>query len=207
MAHHCPEDLFIAVVSLSGSFAIMVTINGSWPCLPLSWALMAWFAVSKNRRMQAAFREMRPGTDINAQVEDSISGVCVVKSSPTSGRRKNSRENINFRQSKQDAFHVMAQFFSGVNLFSNLINLVVVLFGGLLIYRGTMTLGTLVGFLLYVNMFMMPIRRLTMLVELYQRGVAGFRRFEETTSNPRLDRRAPEAGRLAGEIVSTAFPL
>jgi len=74
----------------------------------------------------------------------------------------------------------MAQFFSGVNLFFNLINLVVVLFGGLFIYRGTMTMGTLVGFLLYVNMFMTPIRRLTMLVELYQRGMAGFRRFEET---------------------------
>ena len=208
MAHHCPEDLFIAAVTLIGSFAIMVTIN--WQLALITFTLvplLAWFAVNRNRRMQAAFREMRlKVADINAQVEDSISGVRVVKSFTNEWyeKEKFKKENINFRKSKEDAFHVMAQFFSGVNLFFNLINLVVVLFGGLFIYRGTMTMGTLVGFLLYVNMFMTPIRRLTMLVELYQRGMAGFRRFEETMRiEPEIvDRKgARDAGRLKGEIV------
>lgn len=208
MAHHCPEDLFIAAITLLGTFVIMLTIN--WQLALLTFMLvplMIWFAVSKNRRMQAAFRDMRlKVADINARVEDSISGVRVVKSFTNEWyeREKFKRENVNFRRSKQGAFHVMAQFFSGINLFSNLINLVVVLCGGLFVYRGTMTMGTLVGFLLYVNMFMMPIRRLTMLVELYQRGMAGFRRFEETMRvEPEIvDRKgAREAGRLAGEIV------
>ncbi|HPZ64253.1 MAG TPA: ABC transporter ATP-binding protein, partial [Bacillota bacterium] len=82
MAHHCPEDLFIAAVTLIGSFAIMVTIN--WQLALITFTLvplLAWFAVNRNRRMQAAFREMRlKVADINAQVEDSISGVRVVKS-------------------------------------------------------------------------------------------------------------------------------
>ncbi len=208
MAHHAPEDLFIATVTLSGAFIIMLTIN--WPLALLTFflvPLMLWFAVSKNRRMQAAFRDMRlKVADINARVEDSISGVRVVKSFTNERyeREKFKAENASFRQSKRSAYKVMAQFFSGVNLFSNLINLVVITGGGIFVYYGTMTLGTLVGFLLYVNMFMQPIRRITVLVETYQRGMAGFHRFVETLEiEPDIvDKKgALEAGRLKGEIA------
>ncbi len=208
MAHHAPEDLFIATVTLSGAFAIMLTIN--WQLALLTFLLipfMLWFAIRKNRRMQAAFRDMRlKVADINARVEDSISGVRVVKSFTNERyeKEKFKAENKNFRQSKQNAYHVMAQFFSGINLFSNLINLVVVTCGGLLVYRGAMTLGTLVGFLLYVNMFMQPIRRITILVETYQRGMAGFHRFMETLEiEPEIvDKKgALSAGRLTGEVI------
>ncbi len=208
LAHHGPEDLFIATVTLIGAFVIMLQIN--WQLTLLIFPLvpvMIWFAVSKNRRMQETFRDVRlKVADINARVEDSISGVRVVKSFTNEGyeKQKFERDNRNFRHSKQRSFRVMAEFFSGINFFSNLINLIVVFYGGYFIHRGQITLGTLVGFLLYVNLFLQPIRRITMLVEIYQRGMAGFHRFMETLQiEPEiLDRKgARRAGRLQGEIV------
>ena len=161
--------------------------------------------------MQHIFRDVRLRVaDINARVEDSISGVRVVKSF-TNERyemEKFKQDNINFRRSKQKSYKVMAEFFSGVNLFANLISLVVVFTGGYFAYRGQITLGTLIGFLLYVNMFLQPIRRFSVLVETYQRGMAGFRRFVETLEiEPEIvDRKdARPAGRLKGEIVRSGY--
>ena len=208
LAHHGPEDLFIATVTLIGAFFIMLTIY--WPLTLLVFLfvpVMIWFAVSKNKHMQETFRDVRLKiADINARVEDSISGVRVVKSFTNEWyeKKKFEQENRNFLHSRQRSFRAMAQFFSGINFFSNLINLLVVFFGGYLIYRGRITLGTLVGFLLYVNLFMQPIRRITMLVEIYQRGMAGFHRFLETLKvEPEIvDKKgARRAGRLHGEIV------
>ncbi|NLJ55604.1 MAG: ABC transporter ATP-binding protein [Firmicutes bacterium] len=208
LAHHGPEDLFIATVTLIGAFVIMLKIN--WQLTLLIFPLvpvMIWFAVSKNRRMQETFRDVRlKVADINARVEDSISGVRVVKSFTNEGyeKKKFARDNRNFLHSKQRSFRVMAEFFSGINFFSNLINLIVVFYGGYFIHRGQITLGTLVGFLLYVNLFLQPIRRITMLVEIYQRGMAGFHRFIETLQvEPEISDRkgARRAGRLQGEVV------
>lgn len=208
LAHHGPEDLFIATVTLIGAFLIMMT--RSWQLTLLVFALipvMIWFAVSKNKKMQTTFRNVRLRVaDINARVEDSISGVRVVKSFTNERyeKEKFERDNRNFRLSRQKSFRVMAEFFSGVNLFSNLISLVVVLFGGYFVYQGQISLGVLVGFLLYVNMFLQPIRRFSVLVETYQRGMAGFHRFVETLQiEPEIvDRKeARPAGRLKGEIV------
>ncbi len=208
LAHHGPEDLFIALFTLSGAFVIMVTIN--WQLTLLTFILvpiMLWFTIAKNRQMQHIFRDVRlKVADINARVEDSISGVRVVKSF-TNERyemEKFRQENLNFRHSKQRSYKVMAEFFSGVNLFANLISLVVVFCGGFFVYRGQITLGTLVSFLLYVAMFLQPIRRFSVLVETYQQGMAGFHRFVETLEiEPDIvDRKnARPAGRLKGEIV------
>lgn len=208
LAHHGPEDLFIATVTLIGSFVIMLTIHWQlalliFPVVPV----MIWFAVSKNKIMQQAFRDVRlKVADINARVEDSISGVRVVKSFTNEWyeKEKFEQDNRNFRTSKQRSYRAMAEFFSGFNFFSNLINLIVLFFGGYMIYRGQITLGILVGFLLYVNLFLQPIRRITMLVEIYQRGMAGFHRFVETLGvEPEIvdKKEARQAGRLKGEIV------
>ena len=208
LAHHGPEDLFIATVTLTGAFIIMMMLNWKLALLVfLPIPAMIWFAVSKNKEMQTTFRNVRlKVADINARVEDSISGVRVVKSFTNEWyeKEKFERDNLNFRRSKQKSFRVMAQFFSGINLFSNLISLIVLFFGGYFIYRGELTLGVLVGFLLYVNMFLQPIRRISVLVETYQRGMAGFHRFVETLQiEPEIvDRKeARPAGRLKGEIV------
>ncbi len=208
LAHHGPEDLFIATVTLTGAFIIMMMLNWKLALLVfLPIPAMIWFAVSKNKEMQTTFRNVRlKVADINARVEDSISGVRVVKSFTNEWyeKEKFERDNLNFRRSKQKSFRVMAQFFSGINLFSNLISLIVLFFGGYFIYRGELTLGVLVGFLLYVNMFLQPIRRISVLVETYQRGMAGFHRFVETLQiEPEIvdHKEARPAGRLKGEIV------
>ena len=208
LAHHGPEDLFIATITLIGAFIIMLTMN--WQLTLLTFILvpiMLWFAVVKNKQMQYAFRDLRLKiADINARVEDSISGVRVVKSFTNEQYEieKFQQYNVNFRQSKQGAYKVMAEFFSGVNLFANLINLVVLFCGGFFVYRGMLTIGALVGFLLYVTMFLQPIRRFSILVETYQRGMSGFQRFIETLEiEPEITdkKNARSIDRLEGEIT------
>lgn len=207
LAHHGPEDLFIATVTLVGAFIILLTVH--WPLALITFTivpLMLWFAISKNKHMQKAFKEMRlKVADINAQVEDSISGVRVVKSFTNEWYEEEKFEvgNANFRISREIAFRVMAQFFSGINFFSNLISLVVVIFGGIFIYYDQLTVGELIGFILYVNMFLQPIRRITTLVENFQKGMAGFNRFTETLDiqpDIRDDKDAVTVGRIQGDI-------
>ncbi len=207
MAHHGPEDLFIAMVTLLGSFIIMLTMH--WPLALITFSIipiMLIFAIIKNRRMQGAFKDMRlKVADINAQIEDSISGIRVVKAFTNEEyeEKKFKKGNIKFRKSRENAFQVMAQFFAGITFFSNIINVIVVVFGGIFIYQGQLTSGELVGFLLYVSMFLQPIRRMTTLVENYQRGMAGFHRFIETL-DIKPDRDAEDAielDRVRGEII------
>ncbi|SNS04359.1 ATP-binding cassette, subfamily B [Anaerovirgula multivorans] len=184
LAHHGPEDLFIAFVTLSGSFIIMLSMH--WQLTLITFSLIPIvliFTIMKNRRMQDAFRNMRVKLgDINAQVEDSISGVRVVKSFTNEVYEEEKFEtgNEDFKKSKESAFKVMAEFFSGVTFFSNFIHLLVLIVGGYFIYQGNMKTGELMGFLLYVSMFLQPLRKLTILVENYQKGMAGFHRFLET---------------------------
>ncbi len=184
LAHHGPEDLFIATVTLVGSFLIMLSIH--WKLTLVTFSLVPivlTFTILKNREMQAAFRNMRMKlADINAQAEDSISGVRVVKSFTNEAyeEAKFSIGNDNFKESKKGTFKVMAVFYAGVGFFSNFIHLLVLITGGYFIYQGNMSTGDLVGFILYVSMFLQPIRKLTILVENYQKGMAGFYRFIET---------------------------
>ncbi|MBU5676013.1 ABC transporter ATP-binding protein/permease [Alkaliphilus sp. MSJ-5] len=208
LAHHGPEDLFIATVTLLGSFIILLNLH--WPLALITFSvvpMMLGFAIFKNKRMQFAFREMRLKiADVNAQVEDSVSGARVVKSFTNEWyeEQKFEKGNMNFRKSREGAFKVMAGFFSGVTFFSNLINLVVIVFGGIFVYYEQMTSGTLVGFLLYVSMFLQPIRRLTTLIENYQNGMSGFARFAETLNlEPDIkdDPKAVEIDRVNGEII------
>ncbi|ABW17796.1 ABC transporter ATP-binding protein [Alkaliphilus oremlandii] len=184
LAHHGPEDLFIASVTLIGSFIILLNIHV--PLALITFAIvpiMLGYAIMKNKKMQATFRQMRMKiADVNAQVEDSISGIRVVKSFTNEWYEEEKFEsgNFSFRESKEDSYKVMASFFVGVSFFSNLINLVVMVFGGIFVYYNQLTPGELVGFLLYVSMFMQPIRKLTTLIENYQKGMSGFARFVDT---------------------------
>lgn len=184
LAHHGPEDLFIVAVTLIGSFIIMASIHLPLTLITFSVVpIVLVFTILKNKKMQTAFRKLRIEMgEINSQVEDSISGVRVVKSFTNEEYEEEKFKigNSNFKNSKENTFKVMASFFAGVNFFSNFIHLIVLIFGGLFIYQGSMKTGELVGFLLYVSMFLQPIRKLTILVENYQKGMAGFHRFWET---------------------------
>lgn len=183
LAHHGPEDLFIATVTLVGTFIILVRNNWKLGLITFSvMPIMLIFAIRKNKKMQDSFKVMRSRVaDINAQAEDSISGVRVVKSftNESHEREKFDHGNEGFRMSKQNAYKTMAEFYAGINFFSNITNLVVLMFGGIFYYRGELTTGELFGFLLYVGMFMQPIRKISTLIESYQRGMAGFSRFVE----------------------------
>ncbi|NMA95821.1 MAG: ABC transporter ATP-binding protein [Clostridiales bacterium] len=183
LAHHGPEDLFIAAVMLVGTFIILMRSN--WKLGLITFAvtpIMLIFSIRKNKKMQKTFKVMRTKVaDINAQAEDSISGIRVVKSFTNENyeREKFDGGNEGFRMSKQNAYKIMAEFYAGINFFSNITNLVVLIFGGIFYYRGELTTGELFGFLLYVGMFMQPIRKISTLIESYQRGMAGFSRFVE----------------------------
>ncbi len=207
LAHHGPEDLFVATITLLGSFIIMMNINIQLALITFSIVpIMFLFAVMKNKRMQRAFKDMRLKiADVNAQVEDSISGARVVKSFTNEWyeQEKFEKSNYNFRMSRENAFQIMGQFFAGINFFANMINLAVISFGGIFIYQGNLTTGELVGFLLYVSMFIQPIKRMTTLVENFQKGMAGFTRFVETLElEPDIkdNKDAKNVGKLKGNV-------
>ena len=208
LAHHGPEDLFVIAVTLLGSFIILLI--SYWPLALIIFSIvpiMLIFAVSKNKKMRSVFRETRLKiADINAQVEDSISGIRVVKSFTNEWyeEKKFEKGNMNFKKSREDTYKVMGEFYSGINFFSNLINVAVIIFGGIFIYYGRITPGMLVGFLLYVTMFLEPIKKFTTLIENYQKGMSGFARFIETLEiEPDIkdDPKSVNIDQVNGEVI------
>lgn len=183
LAHHGPEDLFISLVMLLGSFIIL--INVEWRLTLIIFAfvpIMIWFAINKRKKLEHAFMEQRKKiATVNAQLENSISGVRVSKSFTNEDFEvdKFNLGNNEFRKTRESAFKVMAEFTSGVNFFSNILNLVALSAGGFFAFKNLITFGELVSYLLYVNFFLMPIRRLAMFIQQYQEGMTGFRRFQE----------------------------
>lgn len=157
--------------------------------------------------MRESFRDLRVKiADINAQVEDSVTGVRVVKAFGNEWyeAQKFDQGNARFKQAREKTYRVMAGFFSGINLFTNLFNVVVLLGGGLYVYYGKLTIGGLVGFLLYIAIFLQPVRQMCTLMEGYQKGMAGFRRFREIMAiEPDIAdaAKAKNIKKVKGEIV------
>ncbi len=183
LAHHGPEDLFISTILIFGSFIILLKMN--WRLALLTFSLipiMFLFSIKLGQRMYNSFRDIREKiAEISSQIEDSLSGIRVVKSfvNESHENEKFRHGNNLFRQSRENAMQNMAVFYSGMNLFINLINLITIAAGGFYIYKSVLTTGELIAFLFYVNMFMNPIRRLVNFNEQFQRGMAGFKRFTE----------------------------
>lgn len=208
LAHHGPEDVFIASVTLLGALIILLRVNWQLALVTFSvLPLMLWLAVIKNRQMRKVYKNTRAKiADINAQAEDSISGIREVKAFTNEEYEidKFAFRNEGFRKAKEDAYRAMAEFFSGINFFSNLISLLVIIVGGYLSIESDLTIGELVGFLLYVSMFLLPIRRITSFLEIFQNGMAGFARFQElVNTHPDIDDKpnAIKVRRLSGNIV------
>jgi len=183
LAHHGPEDLFISFIMLVGSFVILMNVEWRLTLIVFAFIpIMIWFAISKRKRMEEAFRTVKKKiANVNAQLENSLSGIRVSKSFTNEEYEmvKFNEGNKEFKESRQDAFKVMAEFTSGVQFFSNLLNLVVISVGGIFVYRGIINFGDLVAYLLFVNFFLQPIRRLTSFIQQYQDGMTGFERFVE----------------------------
>jgi len=183
LAHHGPEDVFISILKIVGSFIILMGINVKITAILIFITLiMLYFSVSYNNKMKETFKENREKIAIvNAQVQDSLSGIRVVKSFSNEHieNKKFQKGNNEFLRTKEDNYSLMGRFFSMNGFFQGILYLSVVLFGGIFISLGSIQVSDLVVYILYINIFLNPIDKLVNFTEQYQRGISGFERFLE----------------------------
>ena len=181
MAHHGPENLFISLIKIIGSFVFLFLINGrlAVPLLVLVF-FMILFSYGQNKRMQATFMDNRQKIgDINSSLQDTLAGIRVVQSFANEEieREKFCHSNENFLKSKNANYRCMGTFMSGNLFFQGLMYLVTLVFGGWLIAKGQMEVADLAMYALYIGIFISPIQILVELTEMMQKGLSGFRRF------------------------------
>ncbi|MGL4848343.1 MAG: ABC transporter ATP-binding protein [Clostridium sp.] len=183
LAHHGPEDIFISVILLVGSFFILIGINLELTliifCI-LPFVLL--FAIMKRKKMSEKFLESRVAVgDVNASLENSISGVRVTKAfcNYDTEMEKFKTENNVFKKARNEALKAMSVFFSGILFGIDILELVVLIIGGYFTYIGKISLGDFAAYLLYVKMFIQPIKKLVNFTEQFELGKTGFVRFME----------------------------
>lgn len=183
LAHHGPEDIFISILKIVGSFAILASINLKMTLILLFFTgFMLYFSLFYNKKMRSVFMRNREKiANVNAVVQDSLAGIRVVKSFANEEieSTKFSKGNIEFLETKQDSYFIMGRFFSGNSFFQGVLYLSVILSGGLFISNGTLKVSDLVVYILYINMFLNPVEKLINFTEQFQRGLTGFERFLE----------------------------
>ena len=181
LAHHGPEDLFISLVTLIGSFIVVWRIQRTLALvLMIAVPLIVGFVAYRRGRMMAASRAVKQRiAGINAEIESSISGIRVAKAFCNEHEEieKFSRCTSEYVVSRKEYYKVMAGFFSGTELMMNLMSLSVICVGSYLIMKNRMDIATLVTFNMYVASVQSPIRKLTQFTEQFTQGMAGFQRF------------------------------
>ncbi|WP_374055333.1 ABC transporter ATP-binding protein [Rossellomorea sp. FM04394] len=208
LAHHGPEDLFIAVMTFIGAFWIMITINMELALVAIIIVpFLVWLISYSNIKMNAAWTKMYGNiADVNSRVEDSVSGARVVQSF-TNEQYEMERFNENnqfFRKSKLKAYNVMSVNLSGIYITTRLMTLIILVYGAWLSFSGVLSYGELVAFILYINVLFKPIDKISALLELYPKGMAGFKRFTELMDmEPDIENRphAIEVPALRGDIA------
>ncbi|MET3576519.1 ABC transporter ATP-binding protein [Bhargavaea ullalensis] len=183
LAHHGPEDVFIAIMTIIGAFSIMYTINPELALITIIMVpFLVWLVTFCNIRMNKAWRNMYGRiAEVNARVEDSVSGVRVVQSftnEPFEMERFR-KDNGSFRGAKLVAYKVMAWTHSSMYMMTRLVTLLVLVIGAWFSFNGRLSYGELVSFVLFVNVLIKPVDKISALLELYPKGMAGFRRFRE----------------------------
>lgn len=183
LAHHGPENLFISLIKIIGSFIFLFMINRmlAVPMLILV-VLMLVFSYGQNKKMQETFMDNRRKIgDINSSLQDSLAGIRVVQSFANERieQEKFNRSNENFLISKDANYRCMGSFMSGNAFFQGMMYLVTLVFGGFLIAHGRMEASDLAMYALYIGIFISPIQILVELTEMMQKGLSGFRRFLE----------------------------
>ena len=199
-AHHGPENLFISLIKIVGSFIFLFLINWllALPLLALV-VLMIFFSYHQNRRMRATFMDNRRKIgDINSRLQDTLSGIRVVQSFANEDieREKFRESNENFLISKDANYRCMGSFMSGNLFFQGMMYLVTLVFGGWLIAHGKMEAADLAMYALYIGIFISPIQILVELTEMMQKGLSGFRRFLEVVETDPEIVNAPDAMEL-----------
>ncbi len=183
LAHHGPENLFISLVKIIGSFVFLFLINQKL-ALPLFLLviLMILFSIRQNKKMQQTFLENRIRIgDINASLQDTLSGIRVVQSfaNEDTELHKFNHSNEAFLESKKDNYRCMGTFMSSNLFFQGMMYLTTLIYGGYLIAMGQMQAADLAMYALYIGIFISPIQILVELVEMLQKGLSGFRRYLE----------------------------
>ena len=183
LAHHGPEDLFISLVMLVGSFILLSTINLPLALIVFSIIPLLLFVAMKLRvRMEETFLETRVTIgEVNATIENSISGIRVSKAfnNRENEIEKFNKNNSKFQTAREKAYKVMAEFHVGSSFIIDFLNIVVLSAGGIFFFKGWINFGDFAAFLLYIGNFLNPIRKLINFVEQYQSGTSGFKRFTE----------------------------
>ncbi len=206
LAHHGPENLIISSASVIIAFIYLSTVNiylalVSFICVPF----LIGISGALRKKMRKAFMDSRVSiAEINASLESSISGIRVTKSFNNSAEERKKFEigNKKFVSARKDAYKAMGQFHSGNTFVTDIFNVVVLIAGGLFLYRGKINLGDYSAFIISINMFVSPVLNLIGFMEQYQNGVTGFERFIDIMdSEPEKDSEgAKDAGTLSGRI-------
>ena len=199
-AHHGPENLFISVIKIVGSFIFLFLIN--WrlavPLLVMV-VFMLIFSYKQNRQMQETFMDNRRKIgDVNSSLQDTLAGIRVVQSFANEKieREKFKKSNEGFLVSKDANYHCMGSFMSGNLFFQGMMYLVTLVYGGYLIANGEMQTADLAMYALYIGIFISPIQILVELVEMMQKGLSGFRRFLDVMETESEITDAPDAREL-----------
>lgn len=199
-AHHGPENLFISLVKIIGAFVFLFFINKklAFPLIILV-IVMFWFSFKQNARMQTTFMENRRKIgDVNASLQDTLSGIRVVQSFANEDIEHNKfkKSNEAFLLSKRDNYRCMGSFMSSNLFFQGMMYLVTLVYGGYLIANGEMQTADLAMYALYIGIFISPIQILVELVEMMQKGLSGFRRFLDVMETESEITDAPDAREL-----------
>ena len=212
-AHHGPENLFISLVKIVGSFIFLFLINKKL-ALPLIVLviLMFLFSFRQNQKMQRTFMENRKKIgDVNASLQDTLSGIRVVQSFTNEEieKEKFQKSNHAFLVSKKDNYRCMGEFMSSNLFFQGMMYLVTLVYGGYLIANNELSAADLAMYALYIGIFISPIQILVELMEMMQKGLSGFRRFLDVMETKPEIQDAPDAvelkdvkGRVCYEDVS-----
>lgn len=180
-AHHGPENLFISLIKIIGSFVFLFLIN--WKlAIPLLVivAFMLFFSYGQNKKMQATFMDNRRKIgNLNSSLQDTLAGIRVVQSFANEDieREKFKKSNQGFLSSKDANYRCMGSFTGGNLFFQGMMYLMTLVFGGWLIAHGQMESADLAMYALYIGIFISPIQILVELTEMMQKGLSGFRRF------------------------------
>lgn len=183
VAHHGPEDVFVAIMTLIGSFAIMLTINVNLALIIFTVVpLIVIFAIHFNKKMTTTFRRMfKDVAEINARVEDSIGGIRVVQAYANEKfeQKQFAKNNLQYRLTKLASYKIMAQNVTANYMLMRLVTLLTLLFGTWFVISDGITYGQFVAFILLSNILIQPIQKINAVIESYPKGIAGFKRYTE----------------------------
>lgn len=183
LLHHGPEDIFISLMKFIGSFVILVQINAGLTLVTYGFIpIMFIYAFIFNRRMKRAFKENRAKiADINSRIEDNLSGIRVVKSFANEDieMEKFHRDNERFLMTKRNSYLNMGGYNAGMGAFTTMVTIVVLLAGTVFLSKSWLAVADLVTFLLYINNFTEPVKKLVNFTEQFQNGYSGYERFRE----------------------------